>query len=151
DRGQLVAGRERNDQIAMDYCCWRSGNDQTTVWRPRERHDGAFDLARVAYIDRTQLHPQRWRDRLDDRVLTGPGAHSGVPKDCGSRHAGRNLLEQLEPFSAEGVLEQAKSSDVAARMCQALDVSGANRVDDSHKHNWYRAGRLLERSDRGAR
>src|SRR3974377_1630468 len=98
-------GRERDDQIAIDYRFWRSGNDQTTVWRLREGHDGALDLARVAHINRTQLHPQRRCHRLYDRVLTDPGAHSGVSKYCVARHAGRDLLEQLKPFSAEGVLE----------------------------------------------
>src|SRR6516225_6144110 len=102
----------------MDYRWWGSSNDQTTVWRLRESHDGALDLARVPHINRTQLHAKRWCHRLYDRVLTDPGAHSGVPKDRGSRHAGRDLLEQLKPFSAEGVLECAKSSDVAAWMCQ---------------------------------
>src|SRR6516225_6462665 len=72
----------------------RYGNDQTTVWRLRESHDGALDLAR---INRTQLLPQRRCHRLYDRVLTDPGADSDVPKDRGSRHAGRDLLEQLKP------------------------------------------------------
>src|SRR6516165_4102093 len=143
-------GRERDDQIAMDYRFWGSGKDQATVWRPGESHDGALDLARVAHINRTQLQSQRRRHRLYDRVLTDPGAHSGVPKDRCSRHAGRDLLEQLKPFSAEGVLECAKSSDVAARMCQGLDEPGANWVGDRRKHDRYRTGRLLKRCNRGA-
>ena len=76
-----MMGRERDDQIAMDYRWWGSGNDQTTVWRLRESHDGALDLARVAHINRTQLHAKRWCHRLYDRVLTDPGANAGVPKD----------------------------------------------------------------------
>ena len=82
--------------------------------------------------------------------LTDPRAHSGVPKDRCSLHAGRDLFEQLEPFSAEAVLEWGKSSGVAARTCQALDEPSANRVDDTHEHNRYRSGCLLERSHRGA-
>src|SRR5215468_1143810 len=82
--------------------------------------------------------------------LTDPRAHSGVPKDRCSLHAGRDLFEQLEPFSAEAVLEWGKSTGVAARTCQALDEPSANRVDDTHEHNRYRSGCLLERSHRGA-
>jgi hypothetical protein len=126
-------------------------NNQTTIRHLRERHDGALDLARIAHVHRTQLHPQRLRHRLDGCVLTGPGTHSGVPKDRCSRHAGRDFFEQFEPFSAEGVLVQGKSSDVAARTRQALDEACANRVNDTHEHNRHRAGRLLERSHRCAR
>src|SRR5262249_19520015 len=97
---------------------WGSDNDQTAVRHLRERHDGALDLARIAHVHRTLLHPQRLRHRLDDCVLTGPGAHSGIPKDRCSRHAVRDLFEQLEPFSAEAVLEHGKSSGVAARTRQ---------------------------------
>ena len=54
DEPALICG---DDQIALDCRCWGAGNDQTTVWRLRERRDGALDLARIAHFDRTQLHP----------------------------------------------------------------------------------------------
>src|SRR5262249_61355502 len=71
--GQLVAGRKRDDQIAMNSRRWGSDSDQTTVRYLRERHDGALDLARIAHVHWTQLHPQRLRHRLAGCVLTGPG------------------------------------------------------------------------------
>src|SRR5262249_16617767 len=149
--GKLVAGRKRDDKIAMTSRRWGSDSDQTTVRYLRERHDGALDLARIAHVHWTQLHPQRLRHRLDDCVLTGPGAHSGVPKDRRPRHAGPDLFKQLQPFSAEAILEQGKSRGVAARTRQTFDEPGANRVNDTHEHNRHRSGRLLERSHRGAR
>ena len=70
DRGQLVPGRQRDDQIAMQRrgpapCC-----DQTVIRGAREGRDGALDLARVAHIDRADLNapPQ-----------TLPAAHDPAP------------------------------------------------------------------------
>jgi hypothetical protein len=37
-----VAGRERDDQIALSRRRWRSDNDQTAVRHLRERYDGAL-------------------------------------------------------------------------------------------------------------
>src|SRR5262249_19648963 len=49
-RGQLVAGRKRDDQIAMNHPRWGPDNDQATVRHARERHDGALDLAGIARV-----------------------------------------------------------------------------------------------------
>src|SRR5262249_12611150 len=124
NRGQSVTCCKRDDQMAMSRQRRSPNNDQTTIRHLRERHDGALDLARIAHIHRTQLHAQRLRHSLDDCVLTGLGTHSGVPKDRCSRHTGRDFFEQLEPFSAEDVLVQGKSSDVAAR-CAKLSTKPA--------------------------
>ena len=64
---------------------------------------------------------------------------------------GCDLFEQLEPFCAEAVLEQGKSSDVATRPRQALDESRADRIDNTHEHNRRHRANLLERPHRSAR
>jgi len=53
-----------------------------------------------------------------------------------SFHAGRNLLQQLQPFPADTVFKQHEAGGVAARLHQARDVAGANRVRDRHEHDW---------------
>ena len=37
--------------------------------------------------------------------LADPGGDGGIPKDRRPRHAGRDLLEQLQPFPAQAVFE----------------------------------------------
>ena len=107
DRGQLVPGRQRDDQIAMN----RRANALAVTIRPpferaREGRDGALDLAGVAHVDRAHLHPERRRHGLDGAELADPGRYGGIPKDRRSRHARRDLLEQLQPFPAQAVFEQ---------------------------------------------
>ena len=80
-------------------------HDQTAIRRAREGRDGALDLAGVAHIDRVDLHPERRRHGLDDAELAGAGGYGGIPKDRHSRHARRDLLEQLQPFPAHAVFE----------------------------------------------
>ena len=75
-------------------------HDQAAIRGAREGRDGALDLAGVAHVDRAHLHPERRRHGLDGAELADPGGYGGIPKDCRSRHAWRDLLEQLQPFSA---------------------------------------------------
>jgi hypothetical protein len=71
------------------------------------------------------------------------------PNDRRSRHARRDLFKKFQPFAADAVFEQAKTGGVAARPRQALDQSAAYRIDDTHEHDRYCAGCLLQRPDDG--
>jgi hypothetical protein len=64
------------------------------------------------------------------------------PNDCRSRHARSNLLEQLQPFSAQAVFERKKAGGVATRARQAVDEAGADRIGNVHEHNRQGAGCL---------
>ena len=59
-----------------------------------------------------------------------PDGVGGIPKDRHARHARRDLLEQLQPFSAQAVFELHKTGGVAARPRQAIDEAGADRIGD---------------------
>ena len=56
DRGELVPGRKREDQLAMEKRQCARRHDQTTVRGPREGGDGALDLSGVTYVDRTYVY-----------------------------------------------------------------------------------------------
>ena len=60
----------------------------------------------------------------------GAGRDGGIPKHRHSRHARRDLLEQLQPFPADAVFENAETGGVAARPRQAVDEAGADRIGD---------------------
>ena len=107
DRGQFVPGRKRDDQIAMNDRRRARRHDQAAIRGARECRDGALDLAGVAHVDRAHLHPERRRHGLDCGELADPGGYGGIPKDRRSRHARRDLLEQLQPFPAHAVFERA--------------------------------------------
>jgi hypothetical protein len=50
----------------------------------------------------------------DGTELADARRYGGIAKDCHSRHAGRDLLEQLKPFRADGVFEHQEPGGVAA-------------------------------------
>jgi hypothetical protein len=50
-----------------------------------------------------------------------PGSYVGIPKDRRARHAGRDLLEQLQPFPADAPFKRYETGGVAARPRQAGD------------------------------
>jgi hypothetical protein len=62
----------------------------------------------------------------------------------------RDLFEQFKQFSGQAVFEQGETRGVAAWSRQAVDVTGADRINDLHKHDRHRAGRLLHRPHRYA-
>ena len=110
-----MAGGKRDDQIALNRARWRPDNNQTAVRQARERHDSALDFTGVVRLDWSQLHTKRRCNSLDNGVLTNSGADSRISEYPCPCYAGRDLFEQLKPFSAEAVLEIRKSGRVAAR------------------------------------
>src|SRR5262245_47347098 len=90
-------------------------HDHAAMARARKVGDIALDLAGVAYVDRVQLHAERWRHRLNDSELADPGGYGGIPKHHRPRDGWRDLLEQLQPFRAQAVFELHESGGVAAR------------------------------------
>ena len=75
---------------------------------------------------------------LNHGELADPRASRGIPNDRRPRHVGRDLLEQLHPFSSEAVFE------FAAGPSQAFDEARADRFDDLHEHDRDCAGCLLD-------
>jgi hypothetical protein len=70
---------------------------------------------------------------------------AGWVGDRRSRHARRDLLEQLQPFPADAVFESHETRGVAARPRQAVDEAAADRIDDDREHDRHGAGRLQQR------
>jgi len=75
----------------------------------------------------------------------GPVGMAGIPEDCHSRQARRDLFEQLQPFPGRAVLESHEAGGVAARPRQAVDEAGGDRIADDREHDRHGAGRLQQR------
>ena len=106
DRGQSVPGRQRDDQIAMNVRQRARRHDQAAIRAARECRDGALDLAGVAHVDRASTPPRS--DGATDWIAPNwpiPDGDGRIPNDRRSRHARRDLLEQLQPFPADAVFE----------------------------------------------
>src|SRR5262249_3351088 len=87
-----------------------------------------------------------------DGATAWMAANCRIPKDCRSRHARRDLLEQFQPFPADAVFQIDKSRGVAARARQALDEAAADRIGDVYEHDWDRPSHLQQGfQGRGAR
>jgi hypothetical protein len=104
-------------------------HDQTAIRCAGEGRDSALDLGRIAEVDRAHIHSDRARHGLNDGELPDPGGYGGITKDRRPRHARRDLLEQLQPFSAQIVFELNKTGRVAAGPSQTRDEAGTNRID----------------------
>src|SRR5215469_7895002 len=127
DRRYMQPGRQRDDQIAVNRPSAARRHDQTTVRRAGEAGNGALDLAGILHIDRDDLRPDGRSYGLDDRELPGSGGCRGITQDGSSRHARRDLLEQLQPLAAQAVFELNEAGRVATRPRQALYEAGADR------------------------
>ena len=92
----------------MNSGCRASRHNQASVRGARESRHGALNLSGVAHVDRAHLHPKRWRYGLDRAKLADPGRLPGISNDCGAGYVWRDLLEQLQPFSAQTVFHTIK-------------------------------------------
>src|SRR5215472_16423854 len=82
--------------------------------------------------------------------LAGTDRDSRFTKDRHSRHTWRDLLEQFQPFSGDGIFEDSKAGGVAAWPREALDIAGGDRVGDTREYDRHGAGRFQQRFDGGA-
>src|SRR5215471_2793453 len=81
-RRQLMPRCEGNDKIAIEPSGRAQVHDQTTIRRPREFRDRAFDFIGFPQVDRGYLlDPEQWRHGLDDGKRAGSsGVLGGIPK-----------------------------------------------------------------------
>ena len=92
DRGQLVTGRQRDDQIAMNGREPACGHDQPAVRNAPKCPHGLLDLLSDAHVDRAYVDPERRRCGLDDGELANPSSYDWVSQHRSARHARCNLL-----------------------------------------------------------
>jgi hypothetical protein len=58
-----------------------------------------------------------------------------IEHECSVRYAGRDLLEQLQPFACHRGFEIDETGEVTSGLRQACDEAGAYRVDDDHEYD----------------
>jgi hypothetical protein len=74
----------------------------------------------------------------------------GIPKNRRVRCTRGNLLEQLQPFSAEAKFHVCKTGGIAARPRKAFDNAAADRVDNMREHNRHGPSCLGQRHHGGS-
>ena len=110
----------------------------------RECRDGAFELAGIAYPDGAHLHPERGGRALHRAELTRPGRYTRSLKERHLLHARSDLFEQLQPFRADAIFVQHKTSSVAARPRESFHETGADRFSDLHENDRYGTSSLQQ-------
>src|SRR5262249_2266656 len=128
DRWKFMLSRERIDQWAMSYGQCARCHNQPAIWLARKRSDGAFGLRGGAHIDWSYINTEGWRHRLDHCERGDAGGLRRAQKHRRSCHRRRDLLKKLDPFAAQVVFELHKASRVSARLSQAVDEAGTNRI-----------------------
>src|SRR6185369_978719 len=92
--------------------------DQATIRTACKFGDRLLHVFGISPTERGQFHPKRRGHRLDGSELTDIRRDRWVSNDADTRNAGRDLLEQLQPFCADAILENWKSSHIAAGLRQ---------------------------------
>ena len=111
----------------------------------RAKPPTALSISPASHVDCVHLDPERWRHGLDGAELADPARIGGIAKNSSSFHARRDLLEQFQPFPAQTVFESHEAGYVAARLGQAVDKAGADRISNVHEHDRHAPARLLQR------
>src|SRR3954451_3782527 len=114
DGGELVRGGQPHDQVAVAHGACARRYDEPGISGLRQSRERVLDIGRAARVYRARLKAQHWRDGLDDAPLSNAGRDVGVSKDPDALEAGRNLLQQLQPFAADAVVEASEPGGVAA-------------------------------------
>jgi len=102
--------------------------DETAIRLTCERIDRRLDLDSVAHGSRDELDPHPRRGGLDLAQLSGLCRIVRMLQRQHPGRAGRDLLENLQPFAADRKFKTGESGGVAARTRQARDQSGADRI-----------------------
>ncbi len=76
-----------------------------------------------------------------------PAGLAGFPDYDGARQLRRDLLEELQPLSAQIVFEIHETGGVASRLGQRIDDTGTDRIGNAHKYDRQRVRRLLQFQD----
>src|SRR4051812_19569067 len=72
--------------------------------------------------------PKRRRQSFNCPQIPGVGVVQGIDEDPDARKTGHSVLEKLQPFATNRVLEMGKSGQVGARSSQARHDPGAHRI-----------------------
>ena len=107
DRRQAMAGRERDDEIAMQDGGVIRRQEQTAVRRARKRLDGALDVGGGLDGAGHKLDRERWGDGLGRPQEVIVGGCLGIADKSGARHARRDLLEHRQPLADDACLDTA--------------------------------------------
>src|SRR5262249_26782804 len=135
-----MLGGQPDDKISMDDRQGARRRNQATIRRTRKGRDCAFNLTCLTRVDRDQFQSERRCRSLDCAELASSGRNFGIANDGYPGHSWRNLLEQLQPFHAQTVLQTDKACGVATRPRQAIDKAGTERTDNVREPDWHSAG-----------
>src|SRR6516164_5128360 len=92
----------------------------------------------------TEPSTERGRHGLNNTEVADPGRVGFVAKKSHPAHVRRDLLEEIQPFSAEIEIEDHEASYVAPRSGQAVNDASTDRIGNIHEHDRHRAGELLD-------
>ena len=76
------------------------------------------------------------------------GGNVWTVNECHAANAGRDLIEHLQPFSADGRLEILEARDVSARTRQVRNKAASNRIGNDDEHDRDRLRRFLHNRSR---
>src|SRR6516164_7824421 len=92
----------------------------------------------------TEPSTERGRHGLNNTEVADPGRVGFVAKKSHPAHVRRDLLEEIQPFSAHTEIEDHEASYVATRSGQTINDARTDRISHIHEHDRHHARELLE-------
>src|SRR5262249_12720100 len=106
------------------------------------------EVGGLAHAGDCQFNPEGRRCGRDRGQVTGRRRVVCMVDDCDALDARCKLLEQLQPFHADGKFVLREASDIAAGSRKTRDKAGTYRIGDLRKYDGDIAGCLLQRDQR---
>ena len=143
DRRQVMTVCQVGDQLLVQIGEGIGRQDQPAARSTREALEGWFDVGGGANGDDNQLHAERRRSGFDRaHEEFGLWRRVGVEHDGNAREAGRDFLEQIEPFATDRELGPAETGEVAARLRHGRNEALCDWIGDQHEYDRDCAGGL---------
>src|SRR5262249_23346953 len=138
-----VFGRKLDNSTAVHVLSRARRHNETRIPRLGKIGRSAFDLVGVAHVDGADLYPQRLRQCLNSAELADRRWSRRIANDGHSRQLRHNLLEALQPLSAQTIFKVHEPGNVAPRPRDRRHESGPHWIGDLHEHDRYRLRDVL--------
>jgi hypothetical protein len=132
----------------MDGARRASRQNQSGISGARERRNIAFNLGGISYIDRRDVHTQRWCNGLNYGELPDPLGDGSIAQNPSACDVRRDFLEQFNPLRCQIVLVRQEAGGIAARPRHACDIAASDRIRGVNEYDRDRARGLQNRGQR---
>src|SRR3974390_2830162 len=144
DRRKMQIRSQGNNPVLVGGNKGKRSQDQAAVWFLREGRERKFDVRDDSHRGRCQRHAQRGRSCFGGVQKQDLGGYGRIVHERYSLDSRRDLLQQVQPLSADCRLEVLKSRNVSARAPEIGNKATLDRVGCTNENDRDGLGRFLQ-------